>query len=97
MGEIAWTERARRDLQDIVEYISRDSKAYAQSFSLRLRNAIGRLSSFAESGRLIPEDPERGIREVLVENYRILYRVAEGRVIILTVVHGARNIEPPPK
>ena len=97
MGEIAWTERARQDLQEIVEYISRDARAYAQSFTLRLRKRIQRLSAFPESGRLIPEDPERGIREVLVENYRVLYRVAEGRVVILTVVHGARNIEPPPK
>jgi len=97
MGEIAWTERARQDLQEIVEYISRDSKAYAQSFALRLRKRIDRLSPFPESGRLIPEHPESGIREVLVENLRVLYRFAEGRVVILTVVHGARNVEPPPK
>lgn len=97
MGEIAWTERARRDLQEIVEYISRDTKAYAQSFALRLRKRIDRLTSFPESGRLIPEDPACGIREVIVENYRVLYRVVEGRVVILTVVHGARNIGPPPK
>ena len=32
-----------------------------------------------------------------MENYRVLYRIAQGRVVILTVVHGARNIEPPPK
>jgi toxin ParE1/3/4 len=95
MGEIAWTERARQDLQEIVEYISRDANAYAQSFALRLRKKIDRLCSFPESGRLIPEDPGRLIREVLVENYRVLYRVAQERVVILTVIHGARNIGPP--
>jgi len=80
MGEIAWTERARQDLQEIIEYLSRDTKAYAQSFALRLRKKIDRLSPFPESGRLIPEDPERGIRGVLVENYRVLYKIAGGRV-----------------
>ena len=31
MGELVWTERARQDLKEIIEYISRDSKAYAQT------------------------------------------------------------------
>jgi len=97
MGEIAWTKRARQDLHEITEYISRDTKSYAQSFALRLRKKIDRLSSFPEFGRLIPEDPVHGIREVIVENYRVLYRIAQGRVVILTVVHGVRNIGPPPK
>ena len=96
MAGIVWTARARQDLKEILEYIARDSRAYAQSFALRLRKKVGRLSDFPESGRLIPEDPELGIREVLVENYRVLYRFALGRVVILTVVHGARRMGPPP-
>jgi hypothetical protein len=37
MAGIVWNERARQDLKDIVDSISRDSKAYAQSFALNLR------------------------------------------------------------
>lgn len=96
MAEIVWTHRAQQDLKEIVEYIARDSKAYAQSFGLRLRSSVDRLSEFPESGRVIPEDPECGVREVIVQNYRVLYRIVRKRVVILTVVHGARLLEPPP-
>jgi plasmid stabilization system protein ParE len=31
MAQVVWTERARQDLKEIVEYISRDSKASTTS------------------------------------------------------------------
>jgi len=94
MGQIAWSERAMQDLKEIVEYISRDSKAYAQSFALQLRKRVDRLGAFPESGALIPEDRSGLMRHVLVGNYRVLYRSHIDDVVIVAVVHGARNIEP---
>jgi addiction module RelE/StbE family toxin len=94
MGQIAWSDRAIQDLKDIVEYISRDSKAYAQSFALQIREKIERLGSFPESGPQIPEDRSGSIRQIIVGNYRVLYRHFKADVFIVTVVHGARNIEP---
>lgn len=96
MAQIVWTERARQDLKEIVEYISRDSKAYAQSFALHLREKVGRLEQFPDSGPVVPEDPERSIRQVTVGNYRVLYRRFMERVAIIAVVHGARDIGPRP-
>lgn len=94
MAEIVWTARARQDLLEIVRFISRDSKAYAESFALRLRKSVDRLSIFPESGRFVPEDPEKRYREVLVGNYRVLYTLRTGQVVIMTVIHGARRLEP---
>jgi toxin ParE1/3/4 len=94
MAQIVWTGRARRDLQEIIEYISRDSKAYAQSFALQLREKVGRLEAFPESGPVISEDPERLVRQITAGNYRILYLYSKEKVAILTVVHGARNLGP---
>jgi plasmid stabilization system protein ParE len=45
MAEIVWTARARQDLKEIVDYISRDSKAYAQSFGLLIREKTERLQT----------------------------------------------------
>ena len=94
MAEIVWTERARQDLKEIVETISRDSKAYAASFALNIREKVERLEAFPESGPLIPEDRNALIRQITVGNYRILYRHLESRVLVVTVVHGARNLGP---
>ncbi|MBI2900401.1 MAG: type II toxin-antitoxin system RelE/ParE family toxin [Planctomycetes bacterium] len=95
MAEVVWTGRAREDLREILEYISRDSRAYAQSFALRLHRKVTRLSDFPRSGHVIPEDPKGIVREVIVGNYRVLYFETSDRVAILTVVHGARRIDPP--
>ncbi len=77
-----------------MEYISRDSKAYAQSFALQIREKLDRLGTFPESGPLLAEDRSGSIRQITVGNYRVLYRHSKSDVFIVTVVHGARNIGP---
>ena len=94
MAQIAWSNRAIEDLKEIVEYISRDSKAYAQSFALQIREKVDRLGTFPESGPVIPEDRSSSIRQITVGNYRVLYRHSKANVIIVTIVHGARDIGP---
>ncbi|MBI3856027.1 MAG: type II toxin-antitoxin system RelE/ParE family toxin [Planctomycetes bacterium] len=51
MAQIVWTEAARQDLRDIVECISRDSKAYARSFALHLSEKVERLQAFPSRER----------------------------------------------
>ena len=45
-------------------------------------------------GRIVPELEDYGFREVVYQNYRIVYRLIEGSedVEILAVVHSAREI-----
>jgi toxin ParE1/3/4 len=66
MAQIAWSNREIQDLKEIVEYISRDSKAYAQSFALQIREKVDRLGTFPESGPVIPEDRSGSIRQITV-------------------------------
>ena len=95
MAQVVWTEQARQDLKDIVEYIARDSRAYAQSFALQIGEKVGGLERFPESGPVIPEDRTRRTRQITIGNYRILYRHSESEVQILAIVHGARYLGPP--
>jgi len=39
---------------------------------------------------MIPEWGDESLREVYVHRYRLMYRVREDRIEILTVIHGAR-------
>jgi len=54
--------------------------------------SVDRLELFPESGRQVPESTDSKVRELLVEGYRIIYRLKKGRVQILAVAHGARNL-----
>jgi len=90
--KIEWTEPALIDLESIRDYIGKDSRYYAVRFIERVIEAVESLEKFPEKGRKVPESTERNIRELLFYNYRIMYRVETERLLILTVIHGARNL-----
>jgi len=58
--------------------------------------AISNLAEFPSLGRQVPEFPHLQYREVLVGNYRVLYREEEKRVLVMSVVHGRRLLKELP-
>ena len=92
MIRIEWTEPAVSDLENIHDYIARDSAEYADAVVEHLVLSVDRLASFPESGRLVPEASDPKIRELLSQNYRVIYRLRKGVAQILAIVHGARNL-----
>lgn len=92
MTRIVWTEPAVTDLQNIRDYISNDSDEYAYAVIECLVIAVDQLVTFPESGRRVPESSDSRIRELLVQGYRVIYRIKKPTVQILAVVHGARNL-----
>jgi toxin ParE1/3/4 len=82
MAAVRWTQRARDDLRDIHDFIARDSPRAAEALVERLLTATERLAAFPESGRVVPEFPALGYREIIVSSYRVLYRLAENTVWI---------------
>jgi toxin ParE1/3/4 len=95
MGRIKWTEKSSDHLQSIFEYISKDSKVYAVRFVRSLIKATQRLEKTPNMGRIVPELEEHGFREVLYQNYRIVYRHLKqsSQVQILAVIHSARDFK----
>ena len=94
MGKIRWTEKASTHLQTIHEYIARDSKTYAARFIKSLIKATTKLEKMPRIGRIVPELKNYGFREVIYQNYRIVYRVTNNEdVEILAVLHAARNFK----
>ena len=89
MVQINWTLQAKKDLKEIAEYISRDSKIYAKRQVLKIRNRTFILRSQPQSGRIVPELQEEIIRELLEGNYRL---VSNNRIDILTIHHSARDL-----
>lgn len=93
MVRINWTLQAKNDLNDIAEYISKDSKVYAKRQILKIKNRTQVLKSHVYSGRKVPEIKNESIREVIEGNYRILYKIVTGeRIDILTIHHSARDL-----
>ena len=91
MNRVLWTAPAVSDLDSIREYIARDSEVYADSVLSEIFDAVDQLTSYAESGRVVPELNEKQTRELIVGNYRVMYDIRADTIHILTVLHGARK------
>jgi addiction module RelE/StbE family toxin len=87
--EIVWSPQAVADVESIKSFIGRDSQHYATLVVARLISAVERAGEFPESGRVVPEIEDPAVREVLWRNYRIVYRVGESSIQVVTVFHGA--------
>jgi plasmid stabilization system protein ParE len=89
---VVWTKAAVADLEAIHAYISRDSEYYAARFIGRILKAARPLSASPELGPVVPQFVDQTIRERIVKNYRVLYEVQTNQVVVLAVVHAARDI-----
>jgi toxin ParE1/3/4 len=90
MVRIEWTERSLDDLHEIHDYIARDSKSYANLFIKKLYTTVQKLKDFPNMGRIVPEVTIQSVREIILQNYRIIYRITNDFVEIITVFHGSR-------
>lgn len=82
------------DLEAITDRIAADSTHYASLFAMNVLAAVERLADFPNSGKIVTELDDPGIREILFGSYRIVYRIKNNLVEILTVYHGARLLDP---
>jgi plasmid stabilization system protein ParE len=90
---IAWSFEARRTLQEILEFIHRDSPEGAIQVLDQALAAAASLATLAERGRAVPELADPSVREIFVYRYRLMYRVSEESVQVLAFIHGARDFE----
>lgn len=90
MSRIRWTEQAVSDLQGIRECIERDSPRYGRLVVERLIEAVSRLEGFPRSGRTVEELDRDDIREIVVGEYGLVYRVQPDAVTMLTVFRSSR-------
>ena len=88
--KVVWTEQAWGRLTEIEEFIGRDDPEAAAKLIDRLVQRADTLTRHPERGRMLPEIPGSGLRELIVDNYRVVYRVGTKRVEVLTVFEGHR-------
>ena len=91
--KIIWSPLAIDRVTEIAQYIAQDSPNSAQKWVESTFQSVERLEKFPKSGRMVPEIMQDDFREILHGNYRIIYRLQNECVSILTVRHG-RQILP---
>jgi toxin ParE1/3/4 len=92
MAQIRWSLTAGNDLQDIEDFIARDSVLHAITFIDRVIESAETFLKTPHIGRIVPEFNRPDLREVIFRGYRIVYFLQDHEVLILRVVHGARDL-----
>ncbi|MCB0728008.1 MAG: type II toxin-antitoxin system RelE/ParE family toxin [Ignavibacteriae bacterium] len=91
MVKVIWTRRALNDLEEIGDYISKDSFQYARLTLSKLVDTDLLLSENPMIGRTVPELNDKSIREIIKGSYRIIYQMKNSNCVeILTVFHSSR-------
>ena len=93
-GRIWWSAEAVEDLQEIHDYIARNSPRYAAVVAARLVAAVDDVRDFPESGRVVPELGDPAVREVIDGAYRIDYEWRGEVAEVLTGFRGSRQFPP---
>ena len=90
---IVWSPRAAKDLDSIADYIAADSPTYAGTVLKNIVNQTRILARFPQAGRMVPEYDDENMRELIVYDYRIIYRLEQDEALIVAVIHGKRVLQ----
>ena len=90
---IIWSPLAVDRVSEIAGYIAQDNPTASENWVNTVFAKVEQLKSFPESGRIVPETNHQKIRELIYSNYRIIYRIEQKKLSILTVRH-AKQILP---
>jgi plasmid stabilization system protein ParE len=94
--KVVWTYVAEDDLNKIIDYIVKENISNAINIFKKIKNKCLALYIYPYRGRIVPELKDCGIllyREIIIEPWRVLYRVTEDYVFITSVIDGRQNVE----
>ena len=96
MKPVYFSARAEDDLNSICEYIRRDNPPAAARVREAVLNAAQKLGLHPELGPALtnPKPRHKGVRMLLVRehpNYLLIYRFEPERILVLRMLHAARD------
>ena len=93
---VYWTQTAKEDLRNIVQYIKADSESRAKQVYHEIKEKTDSLRQMPLRGRIVPELKYIVIhtyREMVNPHWRVIYKIEDDNLLILAVIDGRRNME----
>lgn len=94
-AKLIYLPAAVHDLEEILDFVRRDSIERAAKLLGKLDTEIARLARFPRLG-VVPKDPRlarKGYRVLVIANYLVFYVADKGSIRIRRVIHGARRYQ----
>ena len=93
---IYWTDRALSRMEEIGDYIASENPRAARRVMERILDRVEQLVELPRLGPQYAGANDPSLRQLIVEQYRVIYRIIEKReqIDILTVRHGKQRLSP---
>jgi toxin ParE1/3/4 len=88
--KLIWSPLAYQRLEDIFDFIANDNPEIAEKFTEGIIMKIELLIEYPNLGRVVPELKNQNYRELILGNYRVIYRLFQDSINILTIRHSKR-------
>jgi toxin ParE1/3/4 len=95
MHTVVWTDPARQDLRLCYSFIAADSPAAAERFIAQIQRRVSSISAFPQQYPECEHPSLQGMRRAVVGSYSLYYHVEANTILLLGLIHGARNFPPP--
>jgi len=95
--KVVWNPVARKNLQTIRDHYKQFNETATKEVTKGIILATRRLEDFPESGRVVPEISDPDFREVIWNDWRIIYMMppeGEDVIEILNIIHSAQQFGP---
>jgi plasmid stabilization system protein ParE len=86
--KIIWSPLAIDRVSEIADYIAKDKPYAAKNWINNIFLKVKSLKLSPEMGRVVPEVNNIQFREIIFGKYRVIYRLENNQISILTVRHG---------
>lgn len=89
MARIVWSKRGLNDFYEHLSFIEKASLENAKQVAKIIMGKIDMLEDFPKMGRIVPEFAQEEIRELIVYQYRVVYRIKNlDTVEVISIYHS---------
>lgn len=89
---LVFTARARADLVEIYARIAAEDRRAATRYLARVRRVLHLVAGEPEMGRA-RDELDDGLRSFPIERHVLFYRLRDGALIVVRVLHGSRDVD----
>ena len=90
--KITWSPIAIDRVSEIADYIAKDKPAAAKKWIEKIFSKVEQLKLSPKMGRIVQEILDTNYRELIYRNYRIIYRIENKQISILTIRHSKQML-----
>jgi toxin ParE1/3/4 len=89
--KLRWAAQAERNVEEVAARIARDDPRAAHRWVERVIRHVEAAAVIPLAGRVVPEFGRQDLRETFLGRYRVVYRVDQRVVTVVTVFAGVRE------